>query len=513
MTEAPPSPPVTPPAVTLPAEFDPRGRPSNRARHARRAVTVLAAVMSALVMLVAVGGYTVYEYFDGQIARIRLNLGGDRPAATAGATNFLVVGSDSRAGTGSEFQSDGAVDGERSDTTIVAHLDPNGTTTLVSFPRDTLVAIPGHGRGKLNSAITIGGPSLLIRTLEQFTQLRIDHFVEVDLAGFRAITDAIGGVTVCVKALPGGSTANLYDPWSQWRGVVGRNRLDGEQALSFVRERHGLPNSDFDRIHRQQQFLSAVFQKATSSGVLSNPVRLESLLHATFGSLTVDDSTSMGDLEKLATRMHGMNASQLRFETIPVHPPTAAEGGNALGEVPVYGSVQIYDPRTLAAFLAPLRASSPKPTHTGKSGTAPAAVPAGPVSPRADVTVDVYNATSLAGMAGKTASGLVAAGFTTGTSQNWSGPRPAGSQIRYAPGREADARAVAAVIPNATIAVDPALRAGVVSLVLGPGFNGLNRTAANQPGVDDGSSEGTAAPTPAGSPTQTAADLTSRCTY
>jgi LCP family protein required for cell wall assembly len=477
----------------------------------RRAVTILAALLSTLVLVIAVGGYAAYEYFDGQIAHIRLSLGGNRPAAAGGAVNFLVVGSDSRAGTGNEFQSQGTVDGERSDTTIVAHLDPDGTTTLVSFPRDTLVSIPGHGRGKLNSAITIGGPSLLIRTIEQLTQLRMDHYVEVDLAGFRNITNAIGGVTVCVKPLPDGSASNLYDPWSQWRGVIGPNHLDGEQALAFVRERHGLPNGDFDRIHRQQQFLSAVFQKATSSGVLANPVKLESLLHATLSSLTVDDATSVGNLEQLATRLHGMDTSHIRFETIPVHPPTAAEGGNSLGELPVYGSVLIYDPRTLAAFLAPLRGSSAKPGGAGGATAATAStVPAGPVSPRADVTVDVYNATDVAGMAGKTAGGLVAAGFTTGTAQNWSGSPQPGSEILYAPGREADARAVAAVVPGALIAVDPTLRAGEVSLVLGTGFTGLDGAAANQPGSDDGSGDGTAPQTPAA---QTAADLTAHCTY
>jgi LCP family protein required for cell wall assembly len=478
---------------------------------------VLAGILSALVLVVAVGGYTAYKYFDGQVARIRLSLGGNRPAETAGAANFLIVGSDSRAGTGSEFQSQGLVEGERSDTTIVAHLAPDGTTTLVSFPRDTLVAIPGHGKGKLNSAITIGGPSLLIRTIEQMTQLRIDHYLEVDLAGFRDITNAIGGVTVCVAPLPGGSTANLYDPWSQWRGVIGVNHLDGEQALAFVRQRHGLPNGDFDRIHRQQQFISAVFQKATSSGVLADPVKLSSLLQAVLGSLTIDDTTSVTDLESLATRLHGLRAKQITFETIPVHTPTAAEGGDALGNVPVYGSVQLYNPAGLSAFLAPLRGAPPpsRPAVPAASarGGGTTTIPPGPVSPRSAVRVDVFNATGVPGMAARTTNALAAAGFTTGEAQTWTdGPTPATTEIRYAPGSEADARAVAAVLPGAQmISVDPSLGAGSVSLVLGSGFTGLDRSAGDQPGSDDGSGDGMA-PTTA-RPTQTAADLTAHCTY
>ncbi|WP_349305882.1 LCP family protein [Pseudofrankia sp. DC12] len=468
---------------------------------------IIAATLSALVFVVSIGGYTVYRYFDGQIARIKLNLGTDRPAPGAGgAVNFLIVGSDSRAGTGTEFESGGAVDGERSDTTIVAHLAPDGTTTLVSFPRDTLVAIPGHGKGKLNSAITTGGPSLLIRTIERLTQLRIDHYVQVDLAGFRQITDAIGGVTVCVRALPDGSTSNLLDPWSQWNGVVGANHLDGERALAFVRERHGLPDGDFDRIRRQQQFISAVFTKATSTGVLANPVKLESLLQAAFRSLTVDDSTTIDDLQKLATRMHGLRPNQLRFETIPVRPPTPEEGANALGELPVYGSVQLYDQRTLNAFLAPLR-GIPSPASSQAAAPTGQGISAGSVSPRSDFKVDVYNATGLEGTAGRTASSLATAGFVVGTAQTWSGKAPATTQVRYPPGQEDDARALATVVPGASFSVDPTLTTGTVSLVLGDGFTGLTTSAAS-------TSQPTAQATPARpAPATTAAQLTGGCTY
>jgi LCP family protein required for cell wall assembly len=477
----------------------------------------LVAALSCLVFVASVGGYTVYRYFDGQISRIKLNLGGDRPVGNpGGAVNFLLVGSDNRAGTGHEFESEGAVDGERSDTTMIANLAPDGTTTLVSFPRDTLVAIPGHGRGKLNSAITIGGPSLLIKTVERMTQIRIDHYVSVDLDGFRRMTNAIGGVTVCLRPLPDGSTANLRDPWSQWRGVVGANHIDGEQALAFVRQRHGLPNGDFDRIHRQQQFIGAVFEKATSTGVLANPARLEGLLQAALSSLTVDDSTKIDDLQRLATRLRGLSADQIRFETIPVRPPTLAEGANALGELPVYGSVQIYDQSSLNAFLAPLRGERPQ-TGSSAATAGPGGVPAGPVSRRSAVRVDVYNGTGVAGTGDTTTSSLSTAGFRTGAARTWTGESPATSEIRYAPGREADARAVAAVVPDARLAVDSALRAGTVTLILGTGFTGLDRAAATA-----GTSSGASSPTTAGAgtsapatppPPRTAADLTTSCTY
>jgi len=513
VTEAPPQPPETA-QVDLPPELDPRRQPPARrpdaARgRAHRMLVTVAATLSCLVFVAAVGGYTVYRYFDGQISRIKLSLGDDRPASGAGgAVTFLLVGSDSRAGTGGEFDSGGAVDGERSDTTMIANLAPDGTTTLVSFPRDTLVAIPGHGRGKLNSAITIGGPSLLIKTIERMTRIRIDHYVSVDLDGFRRMTNAIGGVTVCLRALPDGSTANLRDPWSQWRGVVGPNHLGGEQALAFVRQRHGLPNGDFDRIHRQQQFIGAVFQKATSTGVLANPARLEGLLQAALSSLTVDDATKIDDLQRLATRLRGLSADQIRFETIPVRAPTPAEGANAVGELPVFGSVQLYDPSALDAFLAPLRGAGSR----AGSSAAPSA-PAGPVSPRSAVRVDVYNGTGVGGTAERTTTSLTAAGFGTGPARTWTGTRRADSEVRHAPGREADARAVAAVVPGARLVADPALRAGSVTLILGTGFTGLDRIAAAGPGAAAGrGTPGASSPAPPGPP-RTAADLTTTCTY
>ncbi|MCL9757695.1 LCP family protein [Frankia sp. AiPa1] len=512
--------------------------------------------MSAIVLVTTVGTWTAYQYFGAQIHRIRLGLGDDRPADSAtGNRNYLLVGSDSRAGTGTEYQRGGAVSDERSDTTMLAHLDANGTTTMVSFPRDTLVRVPGHGRGKLNSAITLGGPSLLIRTLENLTDIRIDHYVSIDLAGFKSMTDALGGVSVCVRALPDGSRANLYDPWSQWRGHVGDNRLSGEQALAFVRQRHGLPNNDFDRIRRQQQFISAVFAQATSSGVLANPVRLESLLNAATRALTVDDGTTINDLRGLATRLRGLSGDQIRFETIPVHTPTTAEGANAIGELPRFGAVQLYDPLTLEKFLAPLRG------RPGRAGTPASASPVTGSRPatgsgsgsgsgsdaRADpgssstvpvgqVSVDVYNAAGVSGLAARTSSRLHHAGFQVRSAQAWPHGRLTATQVRYHPGDasrsggQAAAETVRAAVPGSQARPDPDVPVGRVSLVVGSAFDpdmitapragstpagpagtGTGPTATLRPSAS-GASSGSAATENGGQPT-TASALTADCTY
>ncbi len=338
----------------------------------------IAGLLSMVILLVTVVGFGFYRYFDQRIDRVALHLGTHRPApAPPGDVNYLLVGTDSRAGTDGEY---GSAPGQRSDTTILAHLDQNGTTTMVSFPRDMWVDIPGHGHGKINSAISTGGPSLLVSTIEQLTDITIDHYVSVDLAGFKAMTNAIGGVTVCVAPLPAAQRAagfdNLSDRYSGWNGHVGSNRLDGDQALSFVRQRHGLPGGDLDRIRRQQQFIGAVFRKATGTGVLTNPSRLEGLLATATSSVTVDNGTDLGDLRRLATRLRGLDASKIQFMTVPTYIPTVADGANGLGEILVGGqrvSVEFYDPEALASALAPLR--------TGAGETPSASITPGDGSP------------------------------------------------------------------------------------------------------------------------------------
>ncbi|WP_063826609.1 LCP family protein [Parafrankia discariae] len=500
----------------------PAGRPRGVAS---RVAVVLSAILSCLIFAFAVGGFAVYEHFDRQINRLRLSLDGERPAGPVeGTTNFLLVGSDSRAGTGGEFQRGGEVAGQRSDTTILAHLDANGTTTLVSFPRDTLVRIPGHGRDKLTQAISIGGPGLLVRTIEDLTDIRVDHYVSVDLAGFREMTDAIGGVTVCVKALPDGRRSNLRDEWSQWRGQVGENHLNGDQALAFVRQRHGLPDNDFDRIRRQQQFIGAVFRKATGDGVLTNPARLENLISAVTRALTIDDGTDIEDLRLLAKRMGSMSSDQIRFVTIPVHAPSPAEGGNALGELPRFGSVQLYDQAQLDAFLAPLRP---------RDNTDPTVAPGPPASPPGEVSVDVFNAARVGGLATTVRGDLADLGFHVGTPRDWPGGGLQTSEVRYGPGQEAAARAVRAVVPDARLVPDDDL-ADRVSLVLGRSFEkvdpsgvpaaGARAVSGPRPSAPGGApagsagSTGSTGPTGPGVPTRptapvTATELTTGCTY
>jgi len=304
-------------------------------RPARSAGRAVAAVIALIVAAVSVSGWSLLHHYDGRVHHIDLRLTGKRPPAAArGARNILLVGSDSRAGTDGQF---GQVDGQRSDTTMLAHISPGGATTMLSFPRDLWVTIPAYtdsaGRthaaqkSKLNAAFSLGGPALLVRTLESLTNIRIDNYVQIDFVGFQAMTDAIGGVTVCVKELSPQLKAqgfnNLDDKMSGWHGHVGLNTLNGQQALAFVRQRYGLPSSDLDRIRRQQQFIGAVFRESLSSSVLLNPTKVVHLLNAATSALTVDQGTSLADLRVLALHLRAVDSGGVTFETVPASPGSA----------------------------------------------------------------------------------------------------------------------------------------------------------------------------------------------
>ena len=349
-----------------------------RKRRWRRIVAWTAGGLAILLILIAVGGYATYRYYNGRISHIAIVKPGIPKPKTVvtppGTENFLLVGVDSgRTGLGA-----GDVEGKRSDTTILAHLDKNGTTTLLSFPRDMYVTIPGYKddngvqhdafKAKFNAAIQNGGEPLLVALVEGLTKIHIDHYVEVNLEGFRSMSDAIGGVQVCLKSgAPfeydnnGSISTNLNDGFSQFHGTTGPNTLEGANALAFVRQRYGLPHADLDRIKRQQVFLSAVLRKALSTSILLNPTKLLPLLNAATGSLTTDNGTSFNDLRKLAERLRGLDPSKVFLETVKTRDATLDDPGAYqdpsnpnLIDVGSAGAVQMWDPNDLEAQLAPL---------------------------------------------------------------------------------------------------------------------------------------------------------------
>jgi LCP family protein required for cell wall assembly len=228
--------------------------------------------LAIILVLGGLVGFEVYKYFHAQGKLQDKTLGKDVTTEPKEAPfNALLVGSDSRDGLtdaeqldlgASDTNPDGtALGGDLADTLIVAHVDPNtDKVTMVQFPRDLYVPISGGGSSKINSALQGGRPEL-VQTVEDLTGLSINHYAQVNLAGFRDIVDAIGGVEVCIpEPIP-------FDPAT---GIevkedeVGMVQFDGDRALRFVRSRKIFPNGDFDRIANQQKFLAAAIHKLTS---------------------------------------------------------------------------------------------------------------------------------------------------------------------------------------------------------------------------------------------------------
>lgn len=236
------------------------------------------------------------------------------PAATPGRT-YLVVGSDSR----SELTAaqrrrlhTGQVGGQRTDTIMLLHVpDGGGPTVLVSVPRDSYVAIPGHGKNKINAAYSFGGPQLLVRTVEQATGLRIDSYVETGLGGYAQLVDAIGGIDVCVKHA-------LKDAKAHINVKAGCQTFDGATALGYARARYSDPRGDLGRVDRQRQVLAAIAGKTLSPSVLLVPWRAFPAASSGGGALTVDSGISPLGLLAFIQAMRAVAGGNGLSLTVPV---------------------------------------------------------------------------------------------------------------------------------------------------------------------------------------------------
>jgi LCP family protein required for cell wall assembly len=223
---------------------------------------------------------------------------GQRPADTPG-TNYLIVGSDSRKGLSAAQRKQlhtGNDSGQRTDTIMLLH-DGSGPSLLMSIPRDSLVPIPGHGTTKINAAFAYGGPKLLIKTVEDLTDIRIDHYVEIGFGGFVNVVDAVGGITIC-------PTHDMNDKLANLHVKKGCQHADGRVALAYARSRHADPKlGDIARGGQQRQVVNAVGDKALSPWTFLNPFRYWDLNMSAADSLTVDQDLSVIGMGRFAWGM------------------------------------------------------------------------------------------------------------------------------------------------------------------------------------------------------------------
>jgi LCP family protein required for cell wall assembly len=283
---------------------------------------------AGIVVLGGTGAGYLYVKLNGNISSVDIDqaLGTDRPEkADNGSENILVLGSDTRSG-GNRKLGGGTDDGSaRSDTAMIVHVyEGHKKAGVVSVPRDTLIDRPEctdtdggthpAARGVMfNSAYSTGGAACAVKTVESITRLRMDHYLEVDFAGFQKLIDELGGVEVT-------TTEDIEDPESHLDLAAGTHRLDGEQALGLVRTRHGVGDgSDLGRIQLQQAFLKALMRQVEDVGVFTSPKKLYDLADSATKAVTTDSGLgSVNSLMSFAGGMKGISPARMHLVTMPV---------------------------------------------------------------------------------------------------------------------------------------------------------------------------------------------------
>ena len=380
-------------AVAAPEQAEPQTRLQEKKQRKNERSALIGRisliVLAVLVFLATGAAWGTKTWFNSkftEIAALDENSADIQNApAQTGDENFLIAGSDTRAGATSEENVGSAddVEGARSDTVMLAHVPADRKRAVViSFPRDLEISRPSCQRFdapsntyseavvaaatkvKLNTAYSVGGPRCLTKWVQQLTGLKINHFVGVDFGGFKDMVDAVGGVTV-----------NLAKPIKDTvLGMVvaqtGDVTISGDQALSFVRARHvvGDPTSDYGRIKRQQEFIGALLSKVMSHGVLTNPTQLTDFVSA-FAKATFGDNIGVDQLLTLAQSMKGLDPGKVNFMTVPTTGEANPRGNEVLQDTNAKELFQALIDNTALPGTTPASTTSSAQAGAGTSGT------------------------------------------------------------------------------------------------------------------------------------------------
>ncbi|MFJ2631554.1 LCP family protein [Streptomyces sp. NPDC087422] len=475
----------------------------------------------ALLIITASGvGHAVLNGVSGAIDRVDAFGGMEgRPDGSKG-TNFLLVGTDGRDGldpaTRKAYHLGGAPC-HCTDTIMLVHLSEDRShASIVSIPRDTYVRLPdqpsadasssgsppasasppgtpsaapsatpsGTASGtagaapaaevqadthpaKINQAYADGGPKLTVRTVEQITGVHIDHYLEVDFTSFMKTVDVIGGVPVC-------TTRPLKDSYTGLDLPVGTTKLDGGQALQYVRARHLDAAADLGRMQRQQRFVAQVIHKITSGGTLANPLELSRVASTVLGSVRADQNLKAGDLIALAEGMKGLTASSSEFGSVPLSDTDYS--------VPGVGSTVKWDTAKAGKMWAAIRADRPLAVHH-KTARKHKGVKVD-VDP-ATIRVSVQNGTDTSGLAAAAQKALAATGFATVGTPGTSEHPSARTVIRYDPRWDRSAQSLATALPGSELVAVPG-QGKTMKVVLGSDYKAVTPVTA-----DDGGASGT----------------------
>jgi LCP family protein required for cell wall assembly len=279
-----------------------------KARQQRAMLTFFGAI-SALVLVASGCAWMLTTYVTSHVHRLNAGTSG---TPSSGPLNILVAGVDIRAGLTRRQQLRlhvGRPVSHNSDTLMVVHIPADHSyAEVVSLPRDSWVRIPGHGMNKINAAFGLGGPRLMVRTVEAATGLTINDYAEVNFLGFVRIINAIGGVDICLPYA-------VDDPYSGLHMSAGVHHVDGVTALEFARDRHSFATSDLARISNQQQLMATLLSQAVSAGTLSDPFRLRRLLSSVTAAIRVDQGFN---ITGLASELRGIKPADVTFTTVPL---------------------------------------------------------------------------------------------------------------------------------------------------------------------------------------------------
>ncbi|MEE2032468.1 LCP family protein [Rhodococcus chondri] len=481
-----------------------------------RPLQVFAAVAAALVLVGTGVAWRSVDSLRSSLASVGgLSLGGGED----GALDILLVGTDSRTDAQGNPLAQRELDALRAgeevanntDTIILIRVPNDGSSaTAISVPRDTYVEVPDLGMSKINAAYgatkelarleavesgadadeaekesTQAGREALLGSVADLTGVSVDHYAEVGLLGFVLLTDAVGGVDVCLNA-------PVDEPLSGARFPAGEQTLQGADALSFVRQRHDLPRGDLDRIVRQQVFMASLVQKVLSAKTLSSPSKVSQLTAAVQRSVVLD---SEWDIIELGTQLQDLAGGDVKFSTIPV------QDINAMTD---YGeSVVQVDPDEVRDHVAELVGRD-----GGDSSAAATTTEEAPDVDASTVTVDVANAGSVAGLASQVSSALSSEGYVEGEVGNHTGAAVTTSTVYGSDADSDETRAVAAALGGLDTATDSTLADGTVRVVLagdysGPGsssYSGTNTTSTAPGGTELMPAGASATPAPAAPP-------------
>ncbi|MGW0712010.1 LCP family protein [Streptomyces sp. NPDC002643] len=467
--------PTQPRRPARPQQPRPPARPHRRRSWAMRVATTL-----SVVVLAAAGiGHAVVTGLDDEIARVDpFKDMKNRPEAGHGM-NVLLVGTDAR---------DRITERERrryrlggapchcTDTMMIVHIsEDRERASVVSLPRDSYAETPAHtdratGKThrshpiKLNAAYAEGGPQLTVRTVEHLTRVKIDHYVEVDFTSFMRTVDVLGGVKIC-------TSRPLKDSYTGLDLPAGTHRLDGGQALQYVRSRHTDGSSDLGRMRRQQRFMASLMSQATSSGVLLNPMRFRDVTRAVLGSVRADKEFGTGELIALGRALRGLTPASSEFTTVPI--------GRMEHEVEGIGTTVKWDQKKSARLFEALRDDRPlSPYKVPEKPHRPTEVEVAPEQ----IRVQVENGTTVPGLGKKVDGQLAATGFaTTRTPVNADTDDARRTVVLYDPRWDRSARSLATALPGSKLrpvrAQGPTLR-----VIAGMDFKKVRKVRVENPG-------------------------------